>query len=347
MSETAPDEGFLAGDQPRQRHSLAGLPLGGAAPADELLHPPAASGHYSATETSYYGFNIPERRVNGEIYLWFHPVLKVMSASIYVWTGFKASSLACEYVNHHHYLPWPQADIADFTVDAVNLRIRVIEPLKSIQIEFHDRARGVHLSYRLDAIMPPGVRPGGWHFTQAMRTQGELDLYGDIMTIDGYFSRDRSWGQERREDPMPLPPLTWMAGVFDSDLAFHVLAMDDPAMGPDWSAAFPTMTAGQNLFWGYLWKDGELVPVKSARKLTTREADGLAPRLIDMEIEDIKGRTLPLLGTVQARMPWQTWQNMNTYFCQTRWETAGRVGYGDSQDVQFGDFVRRFARDPA
>jgi hypothetical protein len=164
------------------------------------------------------------------------------------------------------------------------------------------------------------------------------------MAIDGFFSRDRSWGQERREDPMPLPPLSWMVGVFERDLAFHVLAMDDPALGPEWRAAFPTVPPGQNLFWGYLWKDGVLASIKTARKLTTREADGLAPRLIDMEIEDVSGRTLQLHGTVEARMPWQTWQNMNTYFCQTRWETAGYVGYGDTQDVQFGDFVRRFAR---
>jgi septal ring factor EnvC (AmiA/AmiB activator) len=39
--------------------------------------------------------------------MWFHPVLKMMSASVYIWTGIKGSTLACDYVNHHHYLPWP------------------------------------------------------------------------------------------------------------------------------------------------------------------------------------------------------------------------------------------------
>jgi len=154
MSDVAPDEGFLAGDKPRQRHTLAGLPLGEA-------------------------------------------------------------TLACECVNHHHYLPWPHDDIADF------------------------------------------------------------------------------------------------------------------------------------IFWGYLWTDGELTSVKTARKFTTRESDALAPRLIEMEPTDVQGRVMQLRGTVEARMPWQTSQNMNTVFCQMRWESAGRVDYGDSQEVQFGDFVRRFARVPA
>jgi len=343
MSNSSADKGFLAGETGR-RHSLAGLPLGVAALEDDMLHAPAVSGHFSSTETSYYGFSVPEHRLNGEIYLWFHPILKVMSASIYIWKGIKSSSLACEYVNHHHYLPWPENDIADFKVPPLNLHITVVEPLKTIQIEFNDAMRGVRLSYRLDAIMPAAIRPGGYHFTQAMRTYGVLELRGETIKIDGFFSRDRSWGQERREDPMPLPPLTWTVGVFDQDLAFHVLAMDDPALGPEWTEKFPGIKAGDNLFWGYLWKDRQLTPLAKARKLTTRESDGLAPRLIEMELEDIGGRQLQLRGYVQSRMPWQTWQNMNTFFCQVRWETGGKIGFGDAQDVQFADFVRQFAR---
>ncbi len=326
-------------------HGLLGLPLGTAVAADELLHAPAASGHYSATETSYFGFNIPARRLNGEIYLWFHPVLKVMSASVYIWTGIKSSTLACEYVNHFHYLPWPANNIADYTIEALNLHIRVLEPLRQIQIDFADQARGVSFSLLQTAIMPPGVRPGGHHFTQAMRVTGELTLYGERMLIDGYFSRDRSWGQERREDPMLLPALSWMVGVFDDSFAFHALALDDPALGPEWAKAFPHIKSGENLFWGYVWQDGELTPLVAARKLTRRDAGGLAPVSIDMELEDARGRRLALRGEVQARTPWQTWQNMNVFFCQTKWTTDGRVGYGDTQDVQFNEFTRRFSRD--
>jgi hypothetical protein len=35
---------------------------------------------------------------------------------------------------------------------------------------------------------------------------------------------------------------------------------------------------------------------------------------------------------------------MNTFFCQTRWECDGRIGWGDIQDVQFNAFTHRFAR---
>jgi hypothetical protein len=325
-------------------HGYAGLPLSEIRPEDELLHAPAVSGHHSATETSYYGFSIPEHAINGEIYVWFHPVLQVISASVYIWKGIKASTLECEYINHYNYLPFPKNDIGDYAIDDLNLAIKVVEPLKRVDITFDDRDRGVSFVLRQDAIMPPAGRPGGFHFTQAVKTTGSLNLYGEQFTIDGYFSRDRSWGQERRETAQKMPPLSWMVGVFGDDLAFHVMAFDDPARNPEWIEAFPDIPAGGNLLWGYVFDRGELTPLRHAGKLTHREADGLAPRRIELELIDVKDRQWSITGDVQARMPWQTWQNMNTFFCQTRWEHAGRIGWGDVQDVQFNEFTHRFSR---
>lgn len=141
-----------------------------------------------------------------------------------------------------------------------------------------------------------------------------------------------------------MPPLSWIVGVFDQDFAFHALAFDDPALQPERTGLFPQVKSGGHLFWGYIWKDGELTPVTAARKRTTRDADGLAPLGIEMELDDARGRSFAIRGDVQARMPWQTWQNMNTFFCLTQWQCAGRTGYGDIQDVQFNAFSHHFAR---
>jgi len=324
--------------------AMAGAALGQVTPQDEFLHPPAASGHYTSTETSYFGFNIPEQRINGEIYVWFHPVLKMMSASVYIWRGIRRSTLACDYINHFHYLPFPENDIGDYTIEPLGLHIRVVEPLKSVQIDMNDKERNVSFSLRLDAIMPPAIRPGGFHFTQAVKTSGELNLFGEKLTIDGYFSRDRSWSQERHETARNIPPMSWMVGIFDDSFAFHVLAFDDPARGPEWTDRYPHIQTGKNMIWGYVYRDGETYPVTSASKLTTREPDGLAPRLIEMDITDAGGEAYAIRGYVHARMPWQTWQNMNVFFCLTRWECSRGVGYGDTQDIQYNDFTHNFGR---
>jgi hypothetical protein len=164
------------------------------------------------------------------------------------------------------------------------------------------------------------------------------------MTIDGYFTRDRSWGQERREDPRPLPSLSWMVGAFNHGFAFHAFAHDDPALNPEWVEQFPQIKSGSNLYWGYIWKEGVLTPLAAARKLTTREPDGLSPRLIEMELEDANGRLYPIRGYVQARMPWHVFQNLNVICCQVRWEMDKQVCFGELQEGQFNEFTRRFAR---
>ena len=323
--------------------SLAGQPLGTAVAADEFLHPPAASGHYSATETSYFGFNVPEHALNGEIYVWFHPVLRVMSASVYIWRGFRASTLSCDYVNHFHYLPYPAHDIDDYAIDELGLRVRVLEPLRAVQIEFEDAQRDVRFSLLSRAIMPPAVRPGGFHFTQAMRTTGLLELHGTRYIIDGWFSRDRSWGQERRETSRRIPPFTWMVGVVDDRFAFHALAFDAVDSRPPWLSRYP-MQGQDNLVWGYAWRDGGIRPLVSAWKSTRRAADGVSPAGFSLVLRDTAGESYEIEGEVRARMPWQTWQNMNVYFCQTRWESALGVGWGDAQDIQQNDFVHHYLR---
>ncbi len=315
-------------------------PLGVALPADELLHAPAPSGHFSATETSYYGFNIPDAKLNGEIYIWFHPVLKVMSASVYIWKGLKDSSLACEYVNHYHYLPYPDSDIGDYEIPLIGLKIKVIHPLEEVRVLFEDVTRNVSFDLTLRAIMPAAVRPGGFHFTQACKTTGELNLYGEKLKIDGYFSRDRSWSQERRETSMHLPPVSWMVGVVDETFAFHFVGFDSEGVDPEVTKRYPM--GASNLMWGYIFRDGVTVPLVSGRKLTKRAEDGISPDLFELELTDADGEIHPIKGSVEARMPWQTWQNMNVYFCLTRWETARGIGWGDTQDIQYNDFVHRF-----
>ena len=325
--------------------TLAGAELNICKPEDEFLHPPVETGHYSSTETTYWGFNIPEHLLNGEIYMWFHPVLKMCSASVYIWKGLKRTTLSCEYINHFHYLPMPENGIADYRVaDAIDLRFKVIEPLKKIQIEFHDEERNVSFSLLNQAIMPPGGRPGGHHFTQAMRVTGELNLFGEALKVDGFFSRDHSWSDERREIARKGPPGTWMVGVFDENFAFHATGADDPATNPEWRDRYPQVQPGKTLRWGYVFKDGVTTPLASMRKKTYREEDGLSPRLYELEPTDVKGKIYNIRGYVQARMPWQTWQNMNVYFCQTRWECDGKIGYGDAQDIQMNDFVHHFGR---
>ena len=45
---------------------------------------------------------------------------------------------------------------------------------------------------------------------------------------------------------------------------------------------------------------------------------------------------------MKAAANWRTWHNMDPIICLTEWECEGRTGYGDTQDVFFHDYIRRF-----
>ena len=312
-------------------------------PEDDLLHPVAAGALASLTETSYFGFSVPEQNLNGEVYVWFHPALRVVSAGVFIWRGFKRTTLAAEYFDFRTYLPWPDGDLDDLVL-ASGLRIRTETPLERWTCEWKDAARNTELRLHSSALMPPAAPARGGHLVQAVRTRGELILRGEKIPIDGFFTRDRSWGAPRAEDAIPIPPLGWMVGVFEPDLAFHVSGFDDPALGPAWAGRYAIPRPGESLRFGYVFRGGKTFAVTRMARLTERADDGIEPRAVRLEIDDSGGRTHVIRGDIMSCLPWHTWPNVLNYFCQTRWTWGNRVGYGDVQDMNFGDHVLRFAR---
>ena len=322
---------------------LAGARLGEIQPQDEFLHPVAPGASYATTETSYWGFCVPEHTLRCEIYIWFHPALGTMSAGVLLWRGLRPTSLACDYVHHHHFLPMPQ-DIAKYRIEALGLDIEIIEPLRAARMHLRDPERNVGFDVVFTAALPPVGRPNGQHLVQPMKTVGRLNLYGKEIAIDGYFTRDRSWRAERHETPRDLPPITWMTGIVDETWSFHLVAFDDPALDPDWLGRFSSPQAGENLMWGYIHRNGVTRSVRAAHKRTFRETDGVTPRGFDLEIVDDQGASIALHGVITARAPWATWQNVVVYYSLTRWEIDGRVAWGDCQDIHYNRFVHEFTK---
>lgn len=307
-------------------------------PEDEFLHPIGPDADARLTETQYFCFNIPSAGINGEIYVWLHPVSGVVSGGLWIWQGNKPWHIAADYHNYQLFMPMP-AQIGDYALPN-GLTIKVLEPLKSFLVTFADAARDTSLRLQLTAIMPPAGRGNGGHLTQAMRTRGELMLRGQHHRIDGFATRDRSWGEPRSEAVQGGPPWSWTTGVFDENFAFHVTAFDSRELHPEWEGRYDS--AGANLLWGYVWKDSRLVGLKRVTQRCLTEEDGVTPRRIELALVDTEGREFSIQGTSVARCPWMAWLNQQTFFCLTRWECEGRVGWGDIQHVVSNDHAVRF-----
>ena len=311
-------------------------------PSQDALHPEARKTEpgYALTETHYLGFNIPEHNLHGLAYMWHHPNLNTVTGGVYAWTGIKEHNFECELFDFVTYMSDDclKDGLKEYKLEN-SYHVQVIEPLKQHRIRYDDPRLGNKFDIQLDAIMPPMVQASGLHIEQAMRTTGSLTLRGKEYKLDGsYTVRDRSWGALRSERHTNAAPLAWMTGILDESFIFGCTAFDTPETSPD---SYPGLVVpgGHTVKGGWVYQNGEMVPILSARKRVTRDPRTLIAQTIDMELTDSLGRNYPITGKVVAAANWRTWHNFETWICQVRWEYNGKVFFGDFQECHWLDFV--------
>jgi len=308
---------------------------------DELLHPDAFSGVHadSATETQYLGFSVPDAKIHALCYLWHHPNLQTVTGGLFVWQGIKTYMPAAELCDVRAFMRDTALhnDLHEYRLDN-DYGVRVVEPLKHLHMSYRDDARGNRVDLHYKALSAPVMFGDGKHFEQAMRVRGELVLRGQRYEVDCFNIRDRSWGKSRPEDNMPLPPVSWMTGVFGEDFAFNCNVLDQFEENPELKGRFE-LPREKTLNGGWLRRDGVLARIVSARKRVTREAGTRLPIEIDLEFSDEQGRQVRIQGRLLAACPWQVWPNMIFMVCSMRWECEGRVTYGDCQEAYWNDYL--------
>lgn len=304
---------------------------------EEHIRPVPPGVSHEWTETSMFGFNIPEHGIDCILYFWHHPALKITSGGIMIWKGRNINQVECEYSDYRLAMPIPE-DHTNCTY-ANGITVRMVEPLNAFHITFEDKDRNTSLDLHLRAIMPPACRHNGGHITQAMKTNGTLVLNGKRYTIDGFHSRDRSWNEARSEALLKLPPISWAVGVVDENFAFHHLSFENPAYHPEWDGKLesPSPTCQ----WGYVWENGELHGVVASDQKTEVDPNTLAPLKVTSTLTATNGKTYSINGEADTITQIQCWPNMSGHFALMRWDIDGRaVAWGDLQRCIWRDAWR-------
>ena len=130
--------------------------------ADDEFHPPLDNDPYR-TETCWFTFTVPERRLSGQFYPFFLPNLGVFAGAAYFWNDEGDQWWNCLYAKNFWHLPIPQAPLSNIELPN-GLRLRCLEPLTRYDIAYRDPDGNdeVEVDLTFTAIAPCAWRAPFW-----------------------------------------------------------------------------------------------------------------------------------------------------------------------------------------
>ncbi|WP_261574099.1 DUF7064 domain-containing protein [Frankia gtarii] len=279
-------------------------------PEDDLFHGQPGDDLF-VTETRWFGFAVPERRLAGVLYPVVRPNQSICSLGVHLW-----------------HIPMPP-DLRDFELLG-GFSHRCLDPLQTYEVSYDDGVE-LRLHLRYQGLHDPVGRGHGGPvsgFTQICRVTGTISLNGDDLRVDCHELRAGFWGS--RSD-FRFPPLLTepehRANYSDTYAASARSAFLIGTAGQE-----PTTTAHS----GYLLRDGDLQPiVEGTRTVTRRSSQGVVEEL-EVDAVDAAGRTLHAVGTCVNHLFMQSTPSIGLWNNATRWTVDGERMWGQDQDVPGG-----------
>ena len=293
---------------------------------DDRFHFDKLSDRWWETETSWFSFCHPERKLGGWLYSMFRPNIGTVAGGAWVWDGMAHLPWEVPYsVNLTAQRLPDDADLTDIKLPT-GVAIKRLEPLKSYQLGYQDEGR-LKIDLKFEAVMEPrALRRAGSvfkqasHFDQFGRVTGHIVLHGERIAIDCLAMRDRSWGPRAEHRPTKNAYVTGIASPRDAFLA--VTRWD----GPEDSGGV------ERIAYGFMIKDGVIADLVAGTRVVERDKrEGWVTRMT-IDGNDELGRTLHatgerLSGIIINR---HSFVDSNGLLA---WTINGHAGHGEDQDM--------------
>jgi hypothetical protein len=301
---------------------------------DDEFHPPASDDPWW-TETCWFTFTVPERRLSGQLYPFFRPNQRVAAGGAYFWDERGDQTWNCLYAKNFWHLPLPEQPLSDIALPN-GIRYRCLEPLTRYALAYDDPDGGdeLHVDLTFTAVTPPHYL-GSSHLDQPGRYRGTIALRGERIEVDAFGFRDRSWGprpqfgQGLTSSPAARGGYSY-ATASERD-AFHTITMD--------------FGQGCISIHGYLLREGRWAKLaKGRREVIERDARTGYPLRVEIEATDELGRALHAQGTCLNRLGVFLNPNLFTVNCLTEWRFDGVTAFGEDHDNWSAPAARRFFR---
>ena len=303
---------------------------------DDQFHPPTSDDPYW-TETCWFTFTVPERRLSGQLYPFFRPNQKVLSAGAFFWDDTCRTPSDALHARQFWHLPMPDEPLSDIHLPN-GIAYRCTEPLSVYELSYDDPdsqddpAISVRLTFT--GVTPPHYL-GESHLDQPGRYQGTIVVDGEEIAVDAFGFRDRSWGV-RSQFGRGIHTTPAMSGGYSyatasADDAFHAITMD-----------FGT---GSMALHGYVLRDGVWAKVTSgSRTVTARDPETAYPTAVSVDLVDELERPLHAEGRCRNGLGLFLNPNLYTVNCLTEWSFDGITAYGEDHDNWSATGIRQFLR---
>ncbi|MFA7594892.1 MAG: hypothetical protein WCY92_00945 [Novosphingobium sp.] len=289
--------------------------------SDDNFHFAQMGDRWWMTETAWFSFCIPERKMGGWFYNMIRPNIGTVSGGAWVWDDSATLPWEVPYSSNLTVMPLQEgADLNDITLRN-GVSLKTLEPLKVYRIGYED---GDLLKADLcfEAVMPPRPlrKPGSafgdlTHFDQFGRVTGKLHLHGEEIAVDCLAMRDRSWGPRPEHRPRKS---AYVTGIASPDDCFLFVTKANEL--------------SEQLAYGFMIKDGEIGDlVEGTRRVERDPQTGFVERIL-IEGVDEYGRRLEaegkkLSGITLIRHSFIDHNGL------MEWSINGKTGHGEDQDM--------------
>ena len=283
-----------------------------------------------ATETAWFSFHHPERRLGGWFYTMARPNIGTIAGGAWIWDDSAHLPWEVLYSANYSALPIPsRQDLTDITLPT-GVSVKVLEPCMSYALGYEDGER-LRADLRFDGVMAPepltatgSTFGSAHHFDQFGRVSGHIDLHGERIEIDCLAMRDRTWGRRPENRPRQAAYITGMA---TPDSGFLAVTNVRPE--------------GDEVAYGFLRRDGRNAGLTGGTRIARRDPDTGMTTRVELRLRDREGRELEAVGEPVSRIV----TNRHTFIdinSLVRWDLGGgEIAWGEEQDMWP---VHRFAR---
>ena len=290
-------------------------------PRDDGFHFEQLGDDWWATETSWFSFHVPERKLGGWLYTMVRPNIGTVSGGVWVWDDTAWLPWEVPYSANFSALQLPSgADLADVELPT-GVSIAVIEPGRVYRLGFRDGDR-LTADLQFSGVMSPeplqavgSTFGSAHHFDQLGQVTGHIVLHGERIDIDCLGMRDRTWGRRPEDRPRQAAYITAAASPDHA-----LLAVTNSRTGADLVS------------YGFLRLDGRTVGLVSGERKVERCAEHGWVTHLEFDAVDADGRRVHAVGIPVSRIiiNRHTFIDINSL---VRWDLDGAEAWGEDQDM--------------